>query len=552
MAGVYYQPGFGAFGDVCDSIFPQGLPARGALVGFCRQAVSSAEQLESQAQGLATSLQHDLDAANLALSALRQQLNDSISTGKTLAEAIAVIDPWFDRAPTGIPQMLNWLSLYAGGFAALLENPDMPADLRMQYIRALMPPGVSGTDSDLYHLIMDPQYQDAADMLAIFLFWPLIVLSSAGSAGIVPNLNVMDHPTPYLQVLRDAMRVFVGGATGADLVRTLTDLGKNLIEVCWGVKIGPATAAVIAVYLITNLPQVPYGSIAIAVANDPVFQDNLKHKTVAGQSLPPWVVDTLVPSLVPCLQISDADLFLKCAQGAIDVTLPGLVQRLRDHGVSLTDVRVVVSALWRSGANPTIAFDRDRNPGALESLLALGVAGMVEINDLLHVDQTIEAFIRDVVGSTADPIFAKFNKLISYFKLLMGVYADERDIGQAVRFPKPGLADVIQDFNEARWALDVGLSLAHSRGRFQRFLAVGANGKYIITPNLHALLIQIRSDPDLQQIAWIFCDLFDAAGMSTSFCPSPGNTVIAGPKAQQSSGWGWLLAAAAALAITSR
>jgi hypothetical protein len=550
--------------DECDRLVPDWLAALGAR----EAALVACRSVQNPLKTALTTVQNDLAAARALIAgipSLQTDLQNALATGADFVHAVDALTPYLGRGKDALRQWMQWLSKLAADVGPGL-SATVSRDVRYDAIRQFDP---TWNQSDVYHLLMDDQYTDAADMLAVSVFMSAeaamvgwLTVSSGGlllpvlaqqapTALVVTGLNLADRPTPYLKLLRDAVYILanMNTLTRADVYQRLVSLGEDFTQIMIGIRIGPQTALMAGIYIATNLPQPPYGTIAEMVVKDPVFQDNMK-----GKGVPAIVTDKILPVTAGCLNSADAESFFVCAQKALDAAMPDLVQRLRDHGLSLTDLRVVITAIWKAGGDLRIALDRDRNPGVLESLLALGVAGILELNDYFHVADSAEAFVQKLAHDfglpSTDFIIKKLNKLIQYTHLLAGTYADERDLGLALRLPDHDLKAVLADFSASRWDLLMGFAMMKAKGRFD-VLARDAAGHYVITPNLRKLLIAISSDPDLRPIAPAFCELFAAANIGTSYCPKGPVPEGQTPSSTSSGGWVWLVAGAAALAVLS-
>ena len=221
--------------------------------------------------------------------------------------------------------------------------------------------------------------------------------------------------------------------------------------------------------------------------------------------------------------MTDADSFLLCAQKVTDAVFPGIVKNLSRHGVSLTDVRMVVSALLYSDGDIPTAFDEDLNPGALEALVALGVVGLAALATQFAPGTPVQQWLSTgpLGAFYSSQVGQEIWKAVHYFELLSACYGDSRDLQAQVSDPVgPGGTDLsapLADLSEARWNLQQGFALMKARGRFTGFI-VKTGTKWGVTDPFKTLLQTLSTDTELAPIATAFCDIFPLAGIQYAGC----------------------------------
>lgn len=497
-------------GTACDQAIRRVYPSWGPDSIF-NLAVQTCEEV---AKGVKAADKVLLDARD----AVVQQLQARI------ADVEPLLNSWlgsqfggqFTRGPKALLELIKWFAA-VGAAIAPLGDPNASDAQRRQAMSQLDP---LLNNSAVYNLFFDPQYERAADAVAVSIFaisavgaLPIIVAAGPQQLLIIAA-NLASQPTPYLKVVRDTLTVARDIKNGNGVPgQALISLGQDYLQILWGVRVGPATAILVAVKILMGMPVPPTAEILALIAKDPQFRKDLKNK-----GLNPYLVDKGLPALATCVTASDADQFLRCAQGVIEVVLPGIVRGMRQYGVSLSDARVVITQLWRTGGDIALAFDQDDEDGraATAALLALGVGGLVAIAEVAGASDFIGYFESRIGPIVPRDVGNNLRKGIKFYALLAKVFGQYRpdQTAYAVKNPGDSLGRALQALNDARWNFELAmpaLSLI-----VQDF--VSRNGQPLVTPELKQLLLEIKNDHTLSKIARIFCDLFNAAGIPLANC----------------------------------
>lgn len=507
LAGLGLPP---ATGTACDTAIRRIYPSWGPDAIF-NVAVQSCEEV---ARGVQAADKLLLDARDAVVDQLQRRL----------ADVEPLLDQWlgsqfggqFTRGPKAVLEIIKWFSA-VGAAIAPLADPNATSSQRAAAASQLDP---LFANSAIYQLFFDPRYERAADAVAVSIFavsavgaLPLLVAAGPQQLVIVAA-NLASQPTPYLKVVRDTLTLARDLRNGQGISgQNLISLGQDYLQILWGVRVGPATAILVAVEILMGLPVPPTAKILALIARDPEFRRDLKNKGINQ-----YIVDRGLPALAMCVTASDADQFLKCAQGVIETVLPGVVTNMRKYGVSLNDARVVISSLWRAGGDLTLAFDQDDVDGkaATVALLALGVGGLVVLAELAGASDFIGYFetrIGPIIPrNTADNL----RKGVKFYTLLAKVFGqyNPSQTAYAVKNPGDSMGRALQALNDARWNFELAmpaLSLI-----VQDF--VTRNGQPLVTPDLKQLLLEIKNDHTLSKVARIFCDLFVVAGIPFPGC----------------------------------
>ena len=438
----------------------------------------------------------------------------------------------FTRLPDALFEAFVWFVALGSRMGPVLD----PTATDAQRKRALTNLDPFFANSAVYQLFFDPKYEQLADCIAVGMYVISGVLVAPVAVVSVASLpaNLLSQPTPYLRLVRDSISLIrdlrISLATSNDKMADISRLGTDYIQVCFGVRVGPMTAIVVGMEVLTGLPVPPAAKILGIIANDPLFQADMRSK-----GLNPVVADRFVPALSICITVADANAFFDCAQRAIEATLPGIVSNMRRKGVSIADARVVVQALWAAGGDPQMAFD-SKNPNsaaALHALLALGVAGLVVIMETFggrNIENWFEKFISPITPAN---VANNLRKGIKFFTLIAAVFNEYRpgNAEYAMSNPGPELSDVLTIMNSVRWDIVKGLALAKANGVFDRFITL--NGNTAMTPNMRTLLREIAADRTFDKVGRIFCDLFASAGIQAPGCkPLPAASVVVDQKPQ--------------------
>lgn len=445
--------------------------------------------------------------------------------GKGLDEAGSLIRDFFKsklggqfvRLPEALFEVFTWFVALGSRMGPILD----PTASEAQRKAALSNLDPFFNNSAVYQLFFDPKYEQLADCIAVGLYVISGVLVAPVAIVSVASLpaNLLSQPTPYLRLVRDTISLIKdlrGGihSTNSKLA-DVSALGTDYIQVCFGARVGPMTAVMVGMEVLTGLPVPPATKILGLIANDPLFQADLRSKGVN-----PFISDKFVPELALCMTIADANAFFNCAQGAIEVTLPGVVTNMKSKGVSIYDARVVIQSLWAAGGDPKIAFasNNPNSAAALNSLLALGVAGLVALMETSggkNIESWFERFIGPIVP---DRTAQNLRKAIKFFTLVAKVFNQYKpgNAEYAVSNPSAEMSDVIAIMNSVKWDIVKGLALVKANGIFDRFITL--NGNTAMTPDMRTLLQEIAADHTFDKIGRIFCDLFASAGIQAPGC----------------------------------
>lgn len=426
----------------------------------------------------------------------------------------------FTRAPKAFLEIIQWLSAVASRLGPLV-SPSASAAQKRNALAELDP---LFQNSAIYDLFFNPQYERAADavavsffalqavgMLPLFIIEPQLLLTAA--------VNLTSQPTPYLRVLRDLLTVARSATSAGSLdIGALIRTGQDFLQIAFGVRVGPATAILVTIEILMGLPVPPTAKILALIAKDPEFRADLKNK-----GLNQLVVDKGLTALATCVTASDADQFLRCAQKVIEAVLPGLVSNMRRYGVSLSDARVVITQLWRTGGNIALAFDQDDEDGraATAALMALGVAGLVCLAELVGGGDFISYFEMRIGPIIPRNAADNLRKGIKFYGLLAKVFGQYRPDQNDYALKNPGdqMALALDVLNRARWDLQLAMP-----GIVNIILdTITRNeGKPLVSPELKLLLSELAADRTFDKLAGVLCDLFVAAGIVHTKCPATG------------------------------
>ena len=397
-----------------DKIVPGWSGVRGWLPDAIRKTI---EKIFDDALSVDTFLQNDLISV--------------LKAGGTNGQAILALGTWINQiAIDFLPAILLTSSGAQRTAAANQIDPlSKTSDVYKLITAKRKSEGGTGDTENL---------ANAFDLLCAISFAPMAVALSSVTRTPGPMVALAGHPNGYSRWIKDALNIMVTVPPGNPRTKALIGLAQDFVELVVGVRVGPAAGLEIATLILTNLPQPPYTKIVETLLGDPVAQKNLTSK-----GIPVVITSRILPVAVGCLQADNAEAWLKCAEGLVDVIFPRLISDLRDKfGVDPNSLRIIVSAVWRTGGDLSVLLDEGKFPGIQDALVGAGFMAIRHVaNAIGYADP--RTFIDKVLGPLIkQTVPALFDKLITAadFSVLLFACFDEnaaRQLSQAA-----GLAGV--------------------------------------------------------------------------------------------------------------
>jgi hypothetical protein len=320
----------------------------------------------------------------------------------SVGDALDAIGNFIGNAAVELWHILETLGDYAAAFIELLGwllglVPEVvnPGNL----FRDLNPlaPG-----SKAYDLVNNPAHTRMVNLLTIVLFGPLalgmaIFAPQAAMQAFVEGPGGANGMTKFLRDLISALNASSAADKTKKSVQAFEDL---LVFLTGGIEISIPGLLQIGLLLLTNIPLPPVGSILMVIAADPVAQDSLKQK-----GLPAGLFTDVIPITEACFRANSAEQYLTCAQKAIEEFFPGFIQTMQQKFfVSLSDLRVVVAALWASNGDMARMLDTSKFPGVHDALVGIGVVALVEVAKNLQTPA--DNFITGLKGVLPDDLLS--------------------------------------------------------------------------------------------------------------------------------------------------
>ena len=403
----------------------------GAAAGLPVQFVSSAAATAAAtpSQNIFNQIAALVKTAASAPGKLPGQIASDLSSDVSSVVAKAMnIGGFAGQTIQGIIQLNAALGTMASAISRAILSGD-----RTKIAAALRDSDPMQNGSTMYHLINDPQNEDAADILSAVVFSPLIAALCFNPAD--PNFgaaieNLTARPSPYTDILRDISTIAAQGMVGPTLVQKLSDIGTRLIQVVIGLPVGPATAFTVGILIATNLPQPPYMAIITKIINDPVAK-----KYMSSRGISPLIVKKLIPDTIACMDAETPQQWVQCAEGVIDVVAPKLITNLKNHGVNFNDVKNIAAAAWDSGLDLDLMTDDDVYPGIDASWIALGVVGLVYIAQAAKIPTNTVIGKYFAVGNEKN-VAKMIQQGLHFFETAVGVDEPFTNYDDAVQNPK--------------------------------------------------------------------------------------------------------------------